>query len=951
MRVICQTVGNNYWPYLCLKRGLIKTKASSFLLFLFFSLVCWSVLNKTSNILDGQTGPGGASPHAGREERPPYLSGRGVSAPTGKKRWVPPSSIKKDPDNYDERNDIVFRRVRGILNKLAPEKFDKLSLELLNVGIDSQVILKGIILLIFEKALDEPKYSSMYAQLCHRLCEDAPNFEPQNSNITTFRRLLLNKCQDEFENRSKATEVYDRKDAPLDDEEMEQYHIAKRKMLGNIKFIGELGKLEMLHETILHTCIKQLLEKKKNLPLRDMAEDLECLCQIMRTVGKRLDTSKAKTWMNQYFERVSYLADRNEMPSRIRFMLQDVMELRANRWNPRRASSEIGPRTITQIRQDAAEEIGVFYPPPSQSRMMGNSRSTMNGNYIPQMKGGNFGDIFNMPPAAIMGSIGTGPGVITMDNFPSGYNPGMGKQRTNQQGQNFGNFTKRQDNGSPRNMRRNQNQSTGRQSPQNQQNQNTQQGQRLEKNVPPRFQKLGHQSQTSPGSNGPMGGDGQQSGGGRSEEISLRPAKTFMSLKPSSPNMLPKSAQSSPASPQKMEPGPPKPKPLLNKQPQITIKQASQEKPKPVKKPPPPKEELDRIMTSMLSDYFDGGSVTNAVNIYREINVPARFSSDVLAQTMSMTVNKADTDRDAAMKLISALKMENLINSEQYLDGFQSVLDRIADLETEVPRIKSFIAQFAAHAVGENIISLSQLAQPLENGTHYPLFLLCLQQMHKLKGKDWLVSIFNDSKLNLQRMLPEYDQRKEKMIEILEERGLSFMFPLLRVQSELWRQMMAEPNAHVIFKWIKDKVDPSLHHDTAFINILTTSILRHATQSTTLQNGVDPTATVDKTLQEREREALEKMKVLLQMFLHEHTDLQMSALYAAQVFSHSHKFPKGMLLRLFRHFYDMEIVEEETFLKWKEEVNDEYPGKGKALFQVNQWLTWLEQAEEESEED
>ena len=30
----------------------------------------------------------------------------------------------------------------------------------------------------------------------------------------------------------------------------------------------------------------------------------------------------------------------------------------------------------------------------------------------------------------------------------------------------------------------------------------------------------------------------------------------------------------------------------------------------------------------------------------------------------------------------------------------------------------------------------------------------------------------------------------------------------------------------------------------------------------------------------------------------------------------------------------MEVVEEEVFFKWKEEVNDEYPGKGKALFQV-----------------
>ena len=38
----------------------------------------------------------------------------------------------------------------------------------------------------------------------------------------------------------------------------------------------------------------QLLEKKKRIQLKDMGEDLECLCQIMRTVGPRLDHEKAR---------------------------------------------------------------------------------------------------------------------------------------------------------------------------------------------------------------------------------------------------------------------------------------------------------------------------------------------------------------------------------------------------------------------------------------------------------------------------------------------------------------------------------------------------------------------------------------------------------------------------------------------------------------------------------
>lgn len=50
--------------------------------------------------------------------------------------------------------------------------------------------------------------------------------------------------------------VFDKQDNELTAEEEEQRAIAKIKMLGNIKFIGELGKLNLIHESILHKCIK-----------------------------------------------------------------------------------------------------------------------------------------------------------------------------------------------------------------------------------------------------------------------------------------------------------------------------------------------------------------------------------------------------------------------------------------------------------------------------------------------------------------------------------------------------------------------------------------------------------------------------------------------------------------------------------------------------------------------
>ena len=82
------------------------------------------------------------------------------------------------------------------------------------------------------------------------------------------------------------------------------------------------------------------------------------------------------------------------------------------------------------------------------------------------------------------------------------------------------------------------------------------------------------------------------------------------------------------------------------------------------------------------------------------------------------------------------------------------LLDSMAAMEAEAPLIKTYLAKFAAMAVTEGIITLAELSEPLENGAYYPLFLLCLQQIHKLKEKDWLVTTFNNSKINLQKMLP-----------------------------------------------------------------------------------------------------------------------------------------------------------------------------------------------------
>ncbi|XP_038312025.1 eukaryotic translation initiation factor 4 gamma 2 isoform X1 [Canis lupus familiaris] len=856
-------------------------------------------------------------------------------------KWIPARSTRRDDNsaannsaNEKERHDAIFRKVRGILNKLTPEKFDKLCLELLNVGVESKLILKGVILLIVDKALEEPKYSSLYAQLCLRLAEDAPNFDgpaaegqPGQKQSTTFRRLLISKLQDEFENRTRNVDVYDKRENPLLPEEEEQRAIAKIKMLGNIKFIGELGKLDLIHESILHKCIKTLLEKKKRVQLKDMGEDLECLCQIMRTVGPRLDHERAKSLMDQYFARMCSLMLSKELPARIRFLLQDTVELREHHWVPRKAFLDNGPKTINQIRQDAVKDLGVFIPAPMAQGMR--SDFFLEGPFMPpRMKMdrdplGGLADMFGQMPGS---GIGTGPGVI-QDRF----SPTMGRHRSNQLfnghgghimpptqsqfGEMGGKFMKSQ---GLSQLYHNQSQGL------------LSQLQGQSKDMPPRFSKKGQLN---------------------ADEISLRPAQSFLMNKNQVPKLQPQITMIPPSAQPPRTQTPP-----LGQTPQLGLKTNPpliQEKPaKTSKKPPPSKEELLKLTETVVTEYLNSGNANEAVSGVREMRAPKHFLPEMLSKVIILSLDRSDEDKEKASSLISLLKQEGIATSDNFMQAFLNVLDQCPKLEVDIPLVKSYLAQFAARAIISELVSISELAQPLESGTHFPLFLLCLQQLAKLQDREWLTELFQQSKVNMQKMLPEIDQNKDRMLEILEGKGLSFLFPLLKLEKELLKQIKLDPSPQTIYKWIKDNISPKLHVDKGFVNILMTSFLQYiSSEVNPPSDETDSSSAPSKEQLEQEKQLLLSFKPVMQKFLHDHVDLQVSALYALQVHCYNSNFPKGMLLRFFVHFYDMEIIEEEAFLAWKEDITQEFPGKGKALFQVNQWLTWLETAEEEESEE
>ncbi|KAA6412503.1 MAG: hypothetical protein FRX48_03494 [Lasallia pustulata] len=265
--------------------------------------------------------------------------------------------------------DVVQRKVKSNLNKMTPNNFDKISDQILEIAGQSKDetdgrTLRQVIQLTFEKATDEAHWAQMYAEFCQRMLQSMSpeikdeNIRDKNGHVVVggnlFRKYLLNRCQEEFE-RGWKMHLPDKPEGESKEEVMlsDEYYIAaaaKRRGLGLVRFIGELYKLGMLTERIMHECVKKLVDYEG---IPDEAE-VESLTSLLKTIGQNLDsTDKGRPLMDIYFGRINTMIDTEGLPSRLRFMLMDIVDLRKKRWESKQAIK--GPVTLEEVRQQAVE--------------------------------------------------------------------------------------------------------------------------------------------------------------------------------------------------------------------------------------------------------------------------------------------------------------------------------------------------------------------------------------------------------------------------------------------------------------------------------------------------------------------------------------------------------------------------------------------------------------------
>ncbi|KAI7861261.1 armadillo-type protein [Spinellus fusiger] len=329
----------------------------------------------------GRSGRGGKGRHPPREQQgaPTIPLDQVVPLEKGNNRWVPvvlssDSQASVGAASASEEvlisQETIVRKVKALLNKLTLEKFDSISDQIWEYAHQSSKeengqSLRTVIQLTFDKACDEPPFAGMWAQLCRKMynlmvdCDDIRDttFKDSKGNFVSggnlFRKYLLNKCQSDFERGWKFTvpELTEANKAEI--MMSDEYYAAakaKRQGLGLAQFIGELFKRGMLTDRIMLECLTKLCSK----PNETEDEEAETMCKMLVTIGKDLDTTsrRNKEWMDTYFDRMREMSNSPKITSRIKFMIQDVSDMRKSKWVLRRGNQP-APTTISQIREEA----------------------------------------------------------------------------------------------------------------------------------------------------------------------------------------------------------------------------------------------------------------------------------------------------------------------------------------------------------------------------------------------------------------------------------------------------------------------------------------------------------------------------------------------------------------------------------------------------------------------
>jgi len=811
--------------------------------------------------------------------------------------WKPST---KDTTTLDDIESLT-KKIRAILNKLCPQKFDTLVARFNELLIDTEEKLVKAMELVFEKALDEPVFSVAYARMCQNLA--AKKVQNTEGETQDFRRLLLKRCQEEFQkdymddldrqqyvdNLDKAETEEEKKNITLEFDAQEMK--LRRRSLGNIRFIGELYKIRMLNGKIMHECIMKLLCQTDE-------ESLECLCRLVTTIGELLEQEtktkqeKGNSTYNfdQYFTKMEELVSEKKISARVRFLMQDVIDLRQANWIKRR--EDAGPKTIDQIHKEAHKEemkqklANMTDPPPSRkSEERSNQRRSVIGrretrqedwNNIPTRPA----KLAEKPDISKLNISRVDPNAMSFGPGKTSWTRGSfsGSKKTSVQepllkvGNKFAGLLDEEGEAAV---------------------------------MPPVYHGRASEPAISKnrerGYRGATSRDGSYSGPhSREGSYSGRTSReaTGDVIAEGSNNIL-------------------KGDKLCDR------------------------EKLEKKTKNLLDEYLNNLDLVEAFTCVTEL-FHVTTIHHLVEIVFNNVVERKEKDRVNAGKLFSHLLKNESLPRKEFLSGVEAVLEFAEDLLIDIPQFWENFGVMIATILNEKVLGMKFIlessnilkSQKLDGAYNAAVLYQMSRMNQEVTAESWQKSGLTLSDLNINQSDERFSFLAKSLVN-----GQDDVF------GDEFDDIIAKRDVNSIFTFVDNKYPT-----------LTKPVLRGLTQKVMMaciekKEGQEGCYVLD-TDELRKFGAVVMKKYLDGVSEREKINLELEALFSLQALVHGLEHPNKLLHNVFDVAYDCDLISEDAFLEWEENTDpEEQDGKGVALKSCTQFFQWLKTAEPEDDED
>ncbi|XP_022832467.1 eukaryotic translation initiation factor 4 gamma 3-like isoform X5 [Spodoptera litura] len=823
-----------------------------------------------------------------------------------------PTRFRKDTINEEEyRTQELYKKFRGILNKLTPQKFDTLLERVKTLEINNQKRLEGVIDLVFEKAIDEPNFSEAYAAMCHKLSvlkvpADNPTMPDKCVN---FRALIINKCQNQFETHKVDEQILKLESElaasndPLKKKELqlmidEENRRVRMRSVGNVRFIGELYKLKMLTSKIMDYCMKYLIDKVEE-------EKLECLCKLLTTIGEQVE-SEPVTQLDNIFKKMKEIVDRksNKISSRVRFMLQDVIELRDRKWVAKTVIDS-QPKMMDQIQKEAEQQqrhielmnanpMGGFRRDEGGRGKRGDSRrQNANNSFIDNnWKSRN---TYTVDTSKLKAVTQKNLHNIKLAPQNSAWHHGSGTKNTAQASSSpmisiSKNMYSVLENvqTDPTSLRGN-------------------------RDMTPNFSKGASIERSTFNSRGDFTASGSSSRSGSVGVARSNSGTRSTSAAPTTPPVI----NDTPA-----------PAPAPAAVPQEPLPEAK-------------KKSIKSMIDLCIINSDEVEMVADVKQLYE-----AKYHAAVVNEILQIAVEKAAKEIALISKALLNLVTSNTISADNFVAGIKEILEFAPDLFIDIPMLYDNLGKIIAPQIEKKHITFVQifrLCEVIISANHGPLFLKAIiRELIESMGPSFVKSKWQESGLQVKQWMDEKQVTKwleDNKLEFLEgdtkvsEEAKKIMTPA-QTQAKLIQLMNVDESCECIKGWIQDKLSSFTNEDW-FMRALIQAICEHALFGA---EGRD----VPHFNQDR----MNKYASLIHDFGETKQSREASCLFGIQQLIRRLEHPQGLTLEIFQYLHEQYIISLDGFIAW--EISEKEPeGKGVMMKALTSFFTNIKEADNE----